>query len=153
MPTLAITLFIAFAVCTSCATPSDTSAERNDPAVLEQRREALVRKAPQRVLTTPSEGTLGEVPEPLLDKLREDLAKRLGHDAFTLQRAEAVVWPSGALGCPKPGRMYTQALVSGYHVIFRANGRLWDYRLNQRGGFTLCEKSVTPASSADQTAQ
>jgi hypothetical protein len=35
-------------------------------------------------------------------------------------QAEAVTWPDGALGCPEPGIVYTQALVPGYWVVVEA---------------------------------
>ena len=87
------------------------------------------------------------MPDQLLHKLRRDLRKRLGHDRAAVQRAAAAVWPSGALGCPVPGSVYTQAPVAGYHVVFKADGKLWDYRLNQAGGFRLCERSPAKVSS------
>jgi hypothetical protein len=35
---------------------------------------------------------------------------------------ESVTWRDGSLGCPKPGMMYTQALVDGYRIVLRAGG-------------------------------
>src|ERR1044071_7735897 len=45
-----------------------------------------------------------------------DAAKRfkVAASAVVLSRAEQVTWPNGALGCPEPGMMYTQALVPGF---------------------------------------
>lgn len=37
-------------------------------------------------------------------------------DDLTVTRAESVTWSDGALGCPQPGGMYTQALVPGYRI-------------------------------------
>jgi hypothetical protein len=50
-----------------------------------------------------------------------DAAKRfkVAESAVVLTRAEQVTWPSGALGCPEPGTMYTQALVPGFRVVAR----------------------------------
>ncbi len=36
--------------------------------------------------------------------------------------AERVTWSDGALGCPEPGMMYTQALVPGYRIVLAAGG-------------------------------
>jgi hypothetical protein len=33
-----------------------------------------------------------------------------------------VTWRNGSLGCPEPGKMYTQALVDGYRIVLRADG-------------------------------
>lgn len=45
---------------------------------------------------------------------------------------EDVTWPDGSLGCPLPGRSYTQALVDGYRVVLRYNGVA--YRYHGAGG-------------------
>ncbi len=88
----------------------------------------------------------GEVPADLLDAIKADLAARqqAGVEAIQVLRAEAVVWRDGSLGCPKPGLMYTQALVDGYWVVLRLNGREWDYRAGDRKHFMLCEGGGKP---------
>lgn len=63
---------------------------------------------------------------------RSQLENRLGlatgpSDAITTEAFARVVWPNGAVGCPKPGRSYTMALVPGYQVILRAGDRLYHY--------------------------
>ena len=40
-----------------------------------------------------------------------------------------VTWPDGALGCPQPGMMYTQALVDGYRVVLGIEGIEHETRL------------------------
>ena len=144
-------LLTAALVCTACTGQPETTAvapSRDDPELHDRRQELLTRKAPQP-LPAPREATsiTGEVPDTLLEKVRRDLAQRLGHERIQVRRAVAVVWPDGAMGCPRPGMVYTQATIDGYHVIFEAEGRRWDYRLNQRGGFQRCEK---PASQPAQ---
>jgi hypothetical protein len=42
--------------------------------------------------------------------------EELGGDARVVE-ARPVTWSDGALGCPEPGMMYTQALVDGYRII------------------------------------
>jgi hypothetical protein len=37
-------------------------------------------------------------------------------DTIDVVSAERVTWNDGSLGCPSPGRSYTQALVPGYRV-------------------------------------
>jgi hypothetical protein len=83
----------------------------------------------------------GEVPKELLDEILADLATRLQVDpaAITVLRAQEVVWNDGSLGCPKPGAFYTQALVTGYHVILQVEAQDYDYRASERGYFFLCE--------------
>lgn len=84
----------------------------------------------------------GEVPSEVIAKLRADLAQQAGAEAAAGARlvvAEEVMWPNGSLGCPQPGRMYTQALVPGYRVQFEAGGRTYSYHASQKGTFVLCK--------------
>lgn len=62
----------------------------------------------------------------------------LGRDALEVLGAEAVTWPDGSLGCPRPGMEYTQALVPGYRIRIRAGERILDYHANRRGYWILC---------------
>jgi len=58
-----------------------------------------------------------------------DLSARTGVavDAITIRDARAVQWGSGALGCPKPGMNYTQALVPGIRLLLEADGTIHYY--------------------------
>lgn len=77
----------------------------------------------------------------LLAALKADALQRAGGDAarLTVQPAEEVAWSDGALGCPQPGRMYTQALVPGWRVrIDVAGAPALIYHASQRGQWLLC---------------
>jgi hypothetical protein len=103
-------------------------------------------RPPPESVPPASTPVVGEVPQDILDRLRDDLAQRTGGVGEpTVIRAESRVWPNGALGCPKPGINYTQALVEGYHVVFLLDGKQWDYRADRRGYFVLCEKLFSPS--------
>src|SRR6056297_3828690 len=67
--------------------------------------------------------------ESFVSHARDDLARRLEIDEIriTVIDAEFVTWPNGALGCPEPDMMYTQALVPGYRIRLRAAGALHYY--------------------------
>ncbi len=84
---------------------------------------------------------IGEVPEPALQLVRDDLQQRLGVDvgAATIVRAEQVTFSDGSLDCPQPGEMYTQALVEGYRVVVAFEGQEYDYRMAATGTPRLCE--------------
>ncbi|MBP1464319.1 hypothetical protein EYB53_001230 [Candidatus Chloroploca sp. M-50] len=86
----------------------------------------------------------GEAPAELLERLLADVIARTGaeREAIVVVRDEAVVWSDGSLGCPEPGMMYTQALVEGYHVVFDVAGVFYDYRVDSRDAFRLCENAV-----------
>lgn len=85
----------------------------------------------------------GEVPQELFEVVLADLLARSGkaRSDVTVVSAEAINWSDGALGCPQPGMMYTQALVDGYQVIFDIGGESFDYHLGSSGDFVLCEDS------------
>lgn len=59
----------------------------------------------------------------------KDLADRIGVavDVITVKDARSVQWGSGAMGCPKPGMSYTQALVPGIRLLLEANGTIYYY--------------------------
>ncbi len=82
------------------------------------------------------------LPQPLLDALRADAAKRSGvtPDDLSVASAEKVTWTDGALGCPQPGGMYTQATVPGYRVFMRAGERVLLYHAAEAGHFVFCPK-------------
>jgi len=88
----------------------------------------------------------GEVPDDLLQEMVDDLSQRLDVSAaaISVQRAEEVVWRDGSLGCPMPGRMYTQALVPGYRVTLAAGAQRYNYHANDSGYFFLCENPAPP---------
>jgi hypothetical protein len=85
-------------------------------------------------------------PPDLLARLTDDAAARSGTErgAISVVLSEAVLWNDGALGCPRPGAVYTQAPVEGYRVVLRAGGHDYDYRVGERGRFILCEPGGTP---------
>jgi hypothetical protein len=55
-----------------------------------------------------------------------------------LTRAEQVTWPDGSLGCPQPGRMYTQMQVSGYRVVAKTAAGELLYHTDARGNAVSC---------------
>jgi hypothetical protein len=83
----------------------------------------------------------GEVPEEIMDQIIADLVERTGADREVIQviRSEARVWNDGSLGCPKPGEFYIQMLINGYWVVLKVEGTSYDYRVSDKGYFTLCE--------------
>ncbi len=93
-----------------------------------------------------STAVTGEVPPELLASIQKDLAERSGAAAeqMTIVQAQAIVWNDGALGCPQPGVMYTQAEVSGYRVILTVGNQPYDYHAADTGYFILCEGGLLP---------
>jgi hypothetical protein len=72
--------------------------------------------------------------------LLSDLAARgVTTDGLAVVSARAMTWPSGALGCPKPGMAYTQMVTDGYQVVVKAGGKTYDYRYGMTATPRLCE--------------
>lgn len=120
-------LMLLLASCTSDSPPNETPEPANQPLEV----------------TDPATPVTGEVPEGLMNAIIEDLVKNqsLNNEHIEVERAESVIWPDGALGCPEPGVMYTQAQVQGYWVVLRAGGRQFDYRASGKGLFRRCKGS------------
>ena len=88
----------------------------------------------------------------LIRAVSDDAARRSGLDASRVRVLEAgpVTWADGALGCPAPGRFYTQALVPGFRVQVEAGGQRFDYHANARGEWSLCpaDRARPPAGNS-----
>ncbi len=96
---------------------------------------------------------MNAVPQPILDSILAEVAalSSLPADELTIERAEAVTWPDGGLGCPEPGMMYTQVLVDGYWVEIRAGDQTYDFR-GSGTSFRLCPpgSGSPPVSELDR---
>lgn len=89
----------------------------------------------------PTQGsTMPPEPAAVADAAVADLANRLGasSEAITVVLAQRETFPDGALGCPQPGHVYTQALVDGYRVVLAHGDREWLYTAGTDGVPHLC---------------
>jgi hypothetical protein len=59
-------------------------------------------------------------------------------DAIDVVSAERVTWNDGSLGCPSPGRSYTQALVPGYRVLLEHDGSQYAFHGADNRPMTYC---------------
>ena len=84
-----------------------------------------------------------------VDFALRDAAQRTQRDAAQLRvtLAEAVTWPDGSLGCPQPGRQYTQVLVDGYRIRIVAGTATLEYHASLRGEPFLCPEGQIEAPS------
>lgn len=84
-----------------------------------------------------------------VDFALRDAAQRTQRDAAQLRvtLAEAVTWPDGSLGCPQPGRQYTQVLVDGYRIRIVAGTATMEYHASVRGNPFLCPEGQIEAPS------
>lgn len=94
-------------------------------------------RALPRGLNTPQDDA---VPAPLLEKVLADAAQRTQMPLSKLEitSTEKITWNDGSLGCPRPDRMYTEALVPGYRIRVRSAGQTLDYHAAEAGQFLLC---------------
>lgn len=89
--------------------------------------------------------------QPLLD----DAAQRSGQPRAQLQvrTVQSVMWSDGSMGCPQPGRMYTQALIPGWLIEVGAPGAAaMRYHASQRGAWLHCpaSRAQAPLPGADE---
>ena len=110
--------------------------------------------SPQRAPSSEAEPVQGsgEVPPQLLALFQDDLARRalVKPDAITVVSATEQQWSDGAMGCPQPGQMYTQAIVPGYRVVMQANGNRYAYHSDRRGNFIVCSNGLAFKSVKEQ---
>lgn len=113
------------------ATPSPSPGTNDQPAATSTPATVAPTSAPQPS-PTPTTTAVGATPEVLaaLGDLRNRLSVASG--VIQVVSADEVEWSDGSLGCPQPGMLYTQAIVSGYRIILRHNGADYAYhgRLN-----------------------
>ena len=84
----------------------------------------------------------------MVEAALDDAARRTKIDRtkLTVLSAESVTWSDGSLGCPEPGKAYTQALVPGYRIRIQADAEVLDYHVGRRGVPVLCPagRSIEP---------
>lgn len=98
--------------------------------------------SPAMLPALPAGMNVGEVPKDLALVAVSDLVQRTGAAPNTISvvSGEAVEWPDGAVGCPKPGMMYPQVITPGYKLVLAVSGREYNYHASERGQFFLCER-------------
>jgi hypothetical protein len=133
------------AACSAAGETIDTVATEPADAVAEEEENQIVTEPPA---TTPpssagSSGIDAAFPPELAGLVGvavDDLVKRLTADptAITVVTVEEVVWPDGALGCPQPGRAYTQVPVDGLRILLEHDGAEFAYHSGGTTGPFLC---------------
>ena len=79
-------------------------------------------------------------PAPLVERARQDLARRLGSSASQVTVAETtpMTWSSLALGCPAPGLAYAAVETPGFQLNLDAFGQRYSYHTDTRETFVAC---------------
>lgn len=93
----------------------------------------------------------GRVPNEMVQQAVDALASRLdvSESEIDVVSVEEVTWRDGSLGCPQPGRAYTQALVRGSRIILEAEGREWHYHSGGGREPFLCMNPQEPLEARD----
>jgi hypothetical protein len=133
-------------------TPSD-SASPTSPSESQMPDESSP-TGPQQPSDLPSGGVTEEVrARASVQAAVQDLAARTETDVanIVLVGYAEVTWPDGSLGCPQPGRVYSQAVVPGQQLVLTvADGAdvaatgpdvptgLVSYHAGRQGTFTWC---------------
>jgi hypothetical protein len=112
-------------------------------------------QAPVLVGSPGRTGVVMPIENPSLQEATEravaDLSRRLSISGSTVRivSADAVDWPSSALGCPQPDRMYMTVLTPGYRIVLEADGAEYHYHAGRQGEPFLCpaDRNQGPARS------
>ncbi|MFK4837695.1 hypothetical protein ACI3KY_18360 [Microbacterium sp. ZW T2_14] len=115
-------------------TPSEPTASAPTPSAHTRPPFATTPRGPIEPTGEPA-----NVPPARWDAIVADLVARGVTGTPELVSAHAVTWRNGALGCPKPGMFYTQALVDGMRVVVSVDGTTYDYRFGTSNTPRLCE--------------
>lgn len=149
-----LTIALAYGALLSAGTGCAQSPDEQ-PHAAGAPRKPVVREHASTSHAAPPEAPRDGAPpagDDLVSRMADDLAKRLGTKKSELQvlAIESVVWNDGALGCPRPGKMYTQATVPGMRVLFLHAGKTYQYHGSERGYFVYCENPAEPAGHFDR---
>jgi hypothetical protein len=81
---------------------------------------------------------------PQVGQAQADLAERLQVAVGDIRvvAVQAVTWPNGGLGCPKPGVGYTDVLVEGLQITLEYGGQAYDYHSGGSAAPFLCMQPV-----------
>lgn len=135
-----LTLIVVLGLAQACGSATDQDAV---PPTVEKPNQTTTSfpKPLDRITTTSLPPITGEVPAEMLDPVLRDAAalSGVGMNDLEVIRSQAMEWPDGSLGCPRPGEEYIQVIVPGYWVEIDGPDRRYDYRLDQQGNFRLCE--------------
>lgn len=84
----------------------------------------------------PSPGGIEEATQQAIDDLVARAA--VAPDQVDVSVAEELTWNDGSLGCPEPGKAYTQSLVPGLRVILTVDDRDYAYHAAEGGSLFYC---------------
>lgn len=136
-------------VLTACGTPSADTPASPSPVT-------DVSPAPAGDAADAAGGTMlagQNLDEAIVQQAQQRLAQHLNvsPDTVILESGSVQEWPDSAMGCPAPDQMYTQAVTSGYQLVFFANDEPQDVRITADGSeAVMCDNDApVPLPSAE----
>lgn len=86
----------------------------------------------------------------LIEKAKEDLAKRLSITVIEINVAEAteVIWPDSSLGCPQEGMAYAEVLTPGYLIMLEYANKQYEYYADKDSYVIFCTNPTPPLPGA-----
>ena len=87
----------------------------------------------------------------LIDAAIADLATRIAVPETEIEvvAEESVTWPDGGLGCPEPGKSYTQALVQGGRIVLGYGEKVYVYHYGDNTQPFFCKNPDSKDGSYD----
>lgn len=128
-----------------CGISSNSIANSNDTGKLVKKNNAVSLSESQPVETMNKEKQIK------LSKIHLAAELEVDPNDIKLAGIESVTWRSGAMGCPKPGMMYTQALVPGVLIMLTVDGTAYRYHAAPMGEPFYCpsNRAESPSPNSD----
>ena len=154
--TFIISLCLALFSLSACSDPKDTAA---GPAAGPPPESKPAPQPYTEIVDMTSKPEPGVSKDPMTPQqqiayAQADFADRLGLDPAGVSvisiSSGPVTWRSSALGCPKPGMNYTQALVPGFRIIVQSGNTTYHYHAKSGGQPFYCpqDRIESPSSSS-----
>ncbi len=139
-------------------TPSQTIVREKQVMPLVSSEEAVPTQPPLSTLPllSPTQGDNSPMTpilpglQSLIEKAKEDLAKRLSITVVEINVAEAagVIWPDSSLGCPQKGMAYAQVLTQGYRILLEYAKNQYEYHAGKSPEVFYCPNPTPPVPNA-----
>jgi hypothetical protein len=128
----ALAMAVLLAALVACGTEEPPAGGQDDPGVAED---------------SPDADLDDGIPDVPVDQAVVEAGGEAGVDPEDIEVlvAEEVTWPDGAVGCPEPGEMYTQALVEGYRIVLDVDGEEVHYHGTRGEPPFRCDDPQEPA--------
>jgi hypothetical protein len=142
----------------ACASPAEeleptASSTQSQPEAVSASEQDVVNDEPEaeRPLPTPTPQETSEVPQSILDAVIRDAQMRTGgvDEEATVQQTASVDWNDASLGCPRPGRAYSQVITPGYRIEVQVKETSYVYHTNTEKTIILCLQDGLPLVPVD----